>query len=109
MKGTKEQVRIPVDEEYFIIADRLNWVVWEIHPSKRGERKGEIIETAEAWCHDIEGAIKAIIRLKALRDVEYLSIEDYLNWEVENLALLTKLVFANKEELLEASDLNKVM
>jgi len=109
MKGKNEQVLIPVDDEYYILADNLNWVVWERHPSMRGKRKGEIIETPEAWCHDVEGAIKAIIRLKALRDVEYLSIEDYLNWEVENLTLLTKLVFENKTALLEASELNKVM
>ncbi len=109
MKAIKDQVRIPIDDEYYILADNLNWTVWECRISLKGKRKGEMIETAEAYCHDIRGALKAIIRLKALRDVEYASIEDYLEKEEENIRLLNELAFESETALLKAYELNKVL
>ena len=102
-----DRVTIPVDDQFKIVVDNLNWVVVQTKVSTAGKNKGELIEVEVAFNHDLDGALMSIIRLKTLSGFAGKGIRDYLSWQRVTLHSMTKAVLSKHTELTEAMKVNK--
>jgi len=106
---SKETVSIQVDDEFHIVVDRYNWMVIHTRVTEKGKNKGEIGEFEEAYCRDLPSCLQSIMRIKSEMNVDISSITDYLSWYDSTIHSMTDRILREKERLLEALELNKII
>ena len=106
----KLEVRIPVDDDYVIIVDDLNWQVTRIKTrGDKSEHEGDKYERPEAYCHDLTKALYRIVKYKALDHGDFESMKAYLSWQESQVHSLADRVLRQRKRLAEAVELNGVM
>jgi len=117
MKQRKESnVLIEVDEDFAIEVDSSNWTVWfnkdiEEREAKTNKRTGKIVKkwVEVAYCHDLFGALKAIVKQKTLSGFDTAQIKTLLSWNDTTYHSVLNRLLRSETELRKAIEKNGVM
>ena len=105
----KKSFTLSVDKEYSIVVDEFNWTVIQKKDVKSGDNKGDIRNTAVAYCHDLPGALRSIVRDMTFKSAPTRSIPAYLSWYDSTIHSVANRVLEQRETLCEAYELNKAI